>query len=78
MARIVFWVSALIVGMSAVGFANAAVPTTCSAYTANCIKMNGTGADEAGKCRAAGASCMQTGTFVAPRSGRSYPDMTKK
>jgi hypothetical protein len=56
------------------GFATGAnaVDKTCTAYTANCIRQNGNGQSEASQCRAAGATCMQSGTFVGPKTGQVW------
>ena len=55
----------------------AAIPHTCSAYAASCIRDSSAMADRFGMCLAAKAQCMQTGVHVGPYSGRQYAGMRK-
>ena len=52
----------------------AAIPRTCSAYAASCIR-NSEQTDRVRMCQAAKAQCMQTGVHVGPHSGRYFTDM---
>jgi len=55
----------------------AAIPHTCSAYAASCMRDLRSEADGPRMCLAAKAQCMQTGVHVGPRSGRQYAGMQK-
>jgi hypothetical protein len=55
----------------------AAIPHTCSAYAAFCIRDSSTRADRFWMCLVAKAQCMQTGVHVGPYSGRQYAGMRK-
>ena len=55
----------------------AAIPHTCSAYTASCIRVSGMRMDRVPMCTAARAQCLQTGTYVGPYSGRQFAGMQK-
>ena len=52
----------------------AAIPRTCSAYAASCIR-NSEQSDRVQMCQAAKAQCMQTGVHVGPYSGRHFAGM---
>jgi hypothetical protein len=55
----------------------AAIPHTCSAYAASCIRDSSFRPDRFQMCMAAKAQCMQTGVHVGPYSGRQYAGMQK-
>ncbi len=55
----------------------AAIPHTCSAYAASCIRDSSAQADGFQMCMAAKAHCMQTGAHIGPNSGRQYAGMQK-
>ena len=55
----------------------AAIPHTCSAYAASCIRDSSARTDGLQMCLAAKAQCMQTGVHVGPYSGRQYAGMQK-
>jgi hypothetical protein len=55
----------------------AAMPHTCSAYAASCIRDSSAMADRFSMCLAAKAQCMQTGVHVGPYSGRQYAGMQR-
>jgi hypothetical protein len=55
----------------------AAIPHTCSAYAASCIRDSRAMADRFSMCLAAKAQCMQTGVHVGPYSGSQYAGMRK-
>jgi hypothetical protein len=55
----------------------AAMPHTCSAYAASCIRDSSGQADRFQICLAAKAQCMRTGVHVGPYSGRQYAGMQK-
>jgi hypothetical protein len=54
----------------------AAIPHTCSAYAASCIR-NSEQSDRVQMCQAAKAQCMQTGVHVGPYSGRHFAGMQR-
>ena len=54
-----------------------AIPHTCSAYAASCIRDSRDRADKIPMCMAAKAQCLQTGVHVGPYSGRHYAGMAK-
>ena len=54
-----------------------AIPHTCSAYAASCIRDSTVRADGVEMCQAAKAQCMQTGVHVGPYSGRHFGGMQK-
>ena len=49
-----------------------AIPRTCTAYAASCIRDSAARADRVGMCQAAKAQCMQTGVHIGPYSGRHF------
>ena len=55
----------------------AAIPHTCSAYAASCIRNSSARSDRSQKCHAAKAQCLQTGLYVGPYSGRQFAGMQK-
>jgi hypothetical protein len=55
----------------------AAIPHTCSAYAASCIRDSSTRPDRSQMCRAAKAECVQTGVYVGPYSRREFHGMQK-
>jgi len=54
-----------------------AIPRTCSAYEASCIRNSTAQADRVPMCQAAKAQCMQTGVHIGPYSGRHFGGMQK-
>ena len=56
----------------------AAMPHTCSAYAASCIRHSSARADRVQMCTAAKAQCMHTGLYVGPYSGWHFAGMQKK
>ena len=55
----------------------AAIPHTCSAYAASCIRNSSAREDRFQMCSAAKAQCMQTGVYVGPYSMRQFAGMQK-
>ena len=55
----------------------AAIPHTCSAYAASCIRDSSAQADGFWMCLAAKAQCMQTGVHVGHYDGRQYVGMQR-
>ena len=55
-----------------------AIPHTCSAYAASCIRDSSAQADRFQMCMAAKAQCLQTGVHVGPYSGRQFAGMQRK
>jgi hypothetical protein len=55
----------------------AAIPHTCSAYAASCVRDSSTRADRLQMCMAAKAQCLQTGVHVGPYSGRQFAGMRR-
>jgi hypothetical protein len=55
----------------------AAIPHTCSAYAASCLRDSSVQADRFQMCMAAKAQCLQTGVHVGPYSGRQFAGMQK-
>ena len=58
--------------------ARRAIPHTCSAYAASCIRDSRDKVDGIRMCQAAKAQCLQTGVHVGPYSGRQYAGMQKR
>jgi hypothetical protein len=56
----------------------AAIPHTCSAYAASCIRFSSTREDRLPMCLAAKAECMATGLYSGPYSGRQYAGMARR
>lgn len=55
-----------------------AIPHTCSAYAASCIRDSSAKADRFQMCQAAQAQCLQTGVHVGPYSGRQFAGMERR
>jgi hypothetical protein len=55
----------------------AAIPHTCSAYAASCIRDSLYQSDAVQMCMAAKAACLQTGVHVGPYTGSQYAGMEK-
>ena len=55
----------------------AAIPHTCSAYAASCIRVSSAKADRFPMCQAAKAQCLQTGVYVGPYSGWQFAGMQR-
>jgi len=56
----------------------AAIPHTCSAYAALCIRDSAARADRLQQCEAAKAQCLLTGVHVGPYSGRQFAGMQRQ
>jgi hypothetical protein len=54
-----------------------AIPHTCSAYAASCVRDSTARADGVQMCQATRAQCMQTGVHVGPYSGRHFTGMQR-
>jgi hypothetical protein len=54
-----------------------AVPHTCSAYAASCVRISASKVDRFETCEAARGQCMQTGVYVGPYSRRQYAGMQR-
>jgi hypothetical protein len=61
-----------------VALARRAIPHTCSAYAALCIRDSRSRADAIERCHAAKAQCLSTGVHVGPYSGRQFAGMAKR
>jgi hypothetical protein len=59
----------------ALAMKRAAIPHTCSAYAAACIRDTRREPDGVQMCQAARAQCLRTGVHVGPYSGRQYAGM---
>jgi len=55
----------------------AAIPHTCTAYAASCLRNSKAQTDGGQMCGAAKSQCLQTGVYVGPYSGRHFADMQK-
>ena len=55
----------------------AAIPHSCSAYAASCIRIYSARPDRSQMCHAAESQCLQTGVYVGPYSGRHFAGMQK-
>ena len=55
----------------------AAIPHTCSAYAASCIRNSSARPDRSQMCGAAKSQCLHTGVYVGPYSGREFAGMQK-
>ena len=55
----------------------AAIPHTCSAYAASCIRNSSTRPDRVQMCGTAKSQCLQSGVYVGPYSGRQIAGMQK-
>ena len=54
-----------------------AIPHTCSAYAASCIRDSADRSDSVLMCTSAKTQCMKTGVHVGPYSGRHFAGMQK-
>jgi hypothetical protein len=58
---------------------NSASATTCSQMAANCRGSAGAGKPQiVGDCELAKQSCLKTGTFVGPSTGKSWSGLKKE
>ena len=55
-----------------------ALPRTCSAYAASCIRVTSERADSIPMCMRARAVCLQTGVHVGPYSGIQFADLARR
>jgi hypothetical protein len=55
----------------------AAIPHTCTAYAASCLRNSSARPDRAQMCGAAKSQCLQTGVYVGPYSGMQFAGMQK-
>ena len=55
-----------------------AIPRTCSAYAASCMRVSLRRGDGAELCQAAKAQCLQTGIHHGPYSGMQYAGLRKQ
>jgi hypothetical protein len=55
----------------------AAMPHTCSAYAASCIRVSSARTDRVPMCMAAKAQCLRTGVYVGPYSGWQFAGMQR-
>jgi hypothetical protein len=55
----------------------AAIPHTCSAYAASCIRNSSARPDRSEMCGAAKSQCLQSGVYVGPYSGMHFAGMQK-
>jgi hypothetical protein len=55
----------------------AAMPHTCTAYAASCLRNSTAQPDRLQMCGAAKSQCLQTGVYVGPYSGRHFAGMQK-
>lgn len=55
----------------------AAIPHTCTAYAASCLRDSRTQPDGVQMCRSARSQCLATGVYVGPYSGRLFAGMHK-
>jgi len=55
----------------------AAIPHTCSAYAASCIRNSSARPDRSQMCGAAKSQCLQSGVYVGPYSGGQFAGMQK-
>jgi hypothetical protein len=61
-----------------VRLARRAIPHTCSAYAALCIRDSRSRADAIPLCHGAKVQCLRTGVHVGPYSGRQFAGMAKR
>jgi len=54
-----------------------AIPHTCSAYAASCLRNSSARPDRSQMCGAAKSQCLQSGVYVGPYSGRQIAGMQK-
>ena len=55
----------------------AAIPHTCTAYAASCLRNSSARPDRSQMCGAAKSQCLQSGVYVGPYSGRHIAGMQK-
>lgn len=55
----------------------AALPHTCTAYAASCLRYSRGQSDGVQTCGTAKSQCLATGVYVGPYSGRSFTGMRK-
>jgi hypothetical protein len=55
-----------------------AIPHTCSAYAASCMRVSARKGDGIQLCQAAKAQCLQTGVHVGPYSHMQFAGMEKR
>ena len=55
----------------------AAIPHTCSAYAASCIRNSSAQPDRVQMCGTAKSQCLQSGVYVGPYSGMHFAGMQK-
>jgi hypothetical protein len=55
-----------------------AIPRTCTAYAASCVRMSQKQEDGGRACFAARTECMQTGVHVGPYSGVHFAGLERK
>jgi len=55
----------------------AAIPHTCTAYAASCLRNSTAQPDRGQMCGAEKSQCLQTGVYVGPYSGRQFAGMQK-
>ena len=54
-----------------------AIPHTCSAYAASCLRNSSARPDRSQMCGAAKSLCLQSGVYVGPYSGMHFASMQK-
>jgi len=54
-----------------------AIPHTCSAYAASCLRNSSARPDRSQMCGTAKSQCLQSGVYVSPYSGRQIAGMQK-
>ena len=55
----------------------AAIPYTCTAYAASCLRYSRAQEDGAQTCVAAKSQCLATGVYVGPYSGKRFAGMRR-
>jgi hypothetical protein len=55
----------------------AAIPHTCSAYAASCLRNSSARPDRSQMCSDAKSQCLQSGVYVGPYSGSHFAGMQK-
>jgi hypothetical protein len=55
-----------------------ALPRTCSAYAASCLRVSRYHDDAGPACFAAKLSCLQTGVHIGPYSGYQYAGLERR
>ena len=55
----------------------AAIPHTCTAYAASCLRNSRAQPDGARTCSTAKSQCLETGVYVGPYSGRYFAGIQK-